>query len=123
MQVNLPSYHKEHTDIICLSLSRWDAEISSPAVSLAKEFAKSNRVFFIEHPYSVKDVLMGKRQAGDGRGETREGKQNPPLAGMARSAGGGPGPANKKIFPLALPYKKFRETSNFREEPLIFAIR
>ncbi len=47
----------------------------------------------------------------------------PLRAGVARSAGGGPGPANKKIFPLALPYKKFRETSNFREEPLIFAIR
>ena len=95
MQVNLPSYHREHTDIICLSLSRWDAEISSPAVSLAKEFAKSNRVFFIEHPYSVKDVLMGKRQAGDGRGETREGRQNPPLAGVARSAGGGPVKTNQ----------------------------
>ena len=59
-----------------------------------------------------------KRETGNGRRETY-----PPLAGMARSAGGGPGPANKKIFPLALPYKKFRETSNFREEPLIFAIR
>jgi glycosyltransferase involved in cell wall biosynthesis len=48
-------------------------------VSLAKEFAKSNRVFFIEHPYSVKDVLMGY----------------PPLAGVARSAGGGPSQTNQ----------------------------
>ena len=60
-------------------------------------------------------VAKVKRETGNGI--------YPPLAGMARSAGGGPGPANKKIFPLALPYKKFRETSNFREEPLIFAIR
>jgi teichuronic acid biosynthesis glycosyltransferase TuaH len=42
-----------------MSLSRWHADISSPAVSLAKEFARNNRVFFIEHPYSWKDVLSG----------------------------------------------------------------
>jgi teichuronic acid biosynthesis glycosyltransferase TuaH len=42
-----------------MSLSRWHADISSPAVSLAKELAKNNRVFFIEHPYSWKDVLSG----------------------------------------------------------------
>lgn len=42
-------------DIICFSLSRWDAPISSPALSLAKEFAKTNRVFYVEHPFSWKD--------------------------------------------------------------------
>lgn len=42
-------------DIICLSLSRWDSEISSPALSLAKEFARNNRVFYIDHPFSWKD--------------------------------------------------------------------
>lgn len=42
-------------DIICFSLSRWDSAISSPALSLAKEFAKNNRVFFVEHPFSWKD--------------------------------------------------------------------
>lgn len=46
-----------YSDIICFSLSRWDAPISSPALSLAKEFAKSNRVFYVEHPYSWKDFL------------------------------------------------------------------
>ena len=44
-----------HCDIICLTLSRWDSEISSPSLSLAKEFAKKNRVFYIDHPYSLKD--------------------------------------------------------------------
>src|SRR5690606_194492 len=89
MQVNLPSYHKADTDIICLSLSRWDAEISSPAVSLAKEFAKSNRVFFIEHPYSVKDMLFG----------------NTPPAGAAQSAGGGQLKTNPFVIkpPTVLP--------------------
>ncbi len=47
-------------DIICFSLSRWDSAISSPALSLAKEFAKNNRVFYIDHPYSWKDYFKGK---------------------------------------------------------------
>lgn len=59
MQVNLDSI--KNIDIVCFSLSRWDAPISSPAVSLAKEFAKNNRVFYIEHPYSFKNALFEKR--------------------------------------------------------------
>ena len=49
-------------DIICFSLSRWDSAISSPALSLAKEFAKNNRVFFIDHPFSMKDYLNGWKE-------------------------------------------------------------
>ncbi len=48
-------------DIVCLSLSRWDAPISSPALSLAKEFARTNRVFYVEHPYSWKDYFNQKQ--------------------------------------------------------------
>lgn len=44
-------------DIVCLSISRWDAPISSPSLSLAKELSKSNRVFYIDHPYSWKDYF------------------------------------------------------------------
>ncbi len=47
----------EKSDIIILSLSRYDATLSSPALALAKEFSKTNRVFFINHPYSFKDVI------------------------------------------------------------------
>ncbi|MBC7851487.1 MAG: glycosyltransferase [Chitinophagaceae bacterium] len=47
-------------DLICFSLSRWDSAISSPALSLAKEFAKNNRVFYIDHPFSVKDYVSGR---------------------------------------------------------------
>jgi glycosyltransferase involved in cell wall biosynthesis len=50
-------------------LTRWDAPISSPAASLAKELSKNNRVFYIEHPYSFKDYLTegkGYRQYVDG---------------------------------------------------------
>lgn len=44
-----------HCDIICFTLSRWDSAISSPALAIAIEFAKNNRVFFVEHPFSWKD--------------------------------------------------------------------
>lgn len=60
--VNLPSFNSD-VDVVCFSLSRWDAPISSPAVSLAKEIAKNNRVFYIEHPYSYKDYLRERKSA------------------------------------------------------------
>ena len=44
-------------DIICLALSRWDSDISSPSLWLVKEFAKTNRVFYVEHPFSWKDFF------------------------------------------------------------------
>lgn len=53
----IPNY-----DIICFSLSRSDSAISSPALSLAKEFAKKHRVFYIDHPYSWKDYLKEKNE-------------------------------------------------------------
>lgn len=62
MQGNLHLYSK--IDIVCFSLSRWDAPISSPAVSLAKEFSKTNRVFYIEHPYSWKDLIKERKIPG-----------------------------------------------------------
>lgn len=48
---------KPTKDIICFSLSRSDSAISSPALSLAKEFAKDHRVFYIDHPFSWKDYF------------------------------------------------------------------
>ena len=47
---------------MCFSLSRWDSPISSPALSLAKEFARLNRVFFIDHPFTWKDYLIERRK-------------------------------------------------------------
>src|SRR5271154_2377328 len=44
-------------DIICLALSRWDSDISSPSLWLVKEFAKKKRVFYVEHPFSWKDFF------------------------------------------------------------------
>lgn len=45
------------SDIIIFSLSRWDAPYSSPSFSLAKEFARTNNVFYIDHPFSIKDFI------------------------------------------------------------------
>ena len=45
------------SDLIIFSHFRWDAPYSSTAFSLAKEFAKTNRVFYIDHPFSVKDLV------------------------------------------------------------------
>lgn len=52
---------RDKIDLIIFSLSRHDSFISSPSFSLAKEFAKNNRVFYIDHPYSLKD-LVGERK-------------------------------------------------------------
>ena len=46
---------KSEYDIIIFALSRIDSEYSSTSICLSKEFAKTNRVFFINHPYSIKD--------------------------------------------------------------------
>ena len=62
MPVSLSSISRD-IDIVCFSLSRWDAPISSPSASLAKELAKNNRVFYIEHPYSFKDFIKERKAA------------------------------------------------------------
>lgn len=43
-----------------LATARIDNPYSSTAVSLAKEFSKEARVFFIENPYTFKDVITKK---------------------------------------------------------------
>jgi teichuronic acid biosynthesis glycosyltransferase TuaH len=52
------------SDLIIFSLSRWDAPYSSPSFSLAKEFAKDNRVFYIDHPHSLKDFIRNYNTPG-----------------------------------------------------------
>ena len=49
------------SDLIIFSHFRWDAPYSSTAFSLAKEFAKTNRVFYIDHPFSLKDLIKEYR--------------------------------------------------------------
>jgi len=52
----------KNIDLICLSLGRSDSSLSSSGLSLAKEFAKNNRVFFIDHPYTWKDYFNSERK-------------------------------------------------------------
>lgn len=47
---------KQHYDIIYFSLFRWNGPYSSISIALAKEFAKARRVFYINHPFTIKDV-------------------------------------------------------------------
>lgn len=50
---------REDYDIILFTLFRTDHEYSSVSLSWAKEFAKNNRVFYINHPYSFRDFAEG----------------------------------------------------------------
>lgn len=49
-------------DIIIFALSRFDGPYSSTPISLAKEFSKEYRVFYLNHPYSFKDLISLKRK-------------------------------------------------------------
>ncbi len=63
-------------DIVYMSLFRWDGPYSSISEAMAKELAKNNRVFYINHPYSYKDYFTEIRgpQHADRRMQLRQGK-------------------------------------------------
>ena len=42
-------------------MSRWDGQYSSAILSLAKELSLHNRVFYVDHPFTIKDVLKGRK--------------------------------------------------------------
>ena len=42
-------------DLIIMAIFRWDGPYSSTSISLAKTFSKTNRVFYINHPYTYRD--------------------------------------------------------------------
>ena len=44
-------------DIIYFTLFPWDNAYSSVSLSFTREFAKNNRVFYINHPLSIKDLI------------------------------------------------------------------
>ncbi|WP_419800594.1 glycosyltransferase [Mucilaginibacter sp.] len=49
-------------DIFIIAQSRWDNPYSSVGYCLAKEFSKKNRVFYIDHPFSAKDIIKEFKQ-------------------------------------------------------------
>ncbi len=46
-------------DIVFFTLFRTDNPYSSISLSMAKELAKTSRVFYVNHPYSLKDLVTG----------------------------------------------------------------
>jgi teichuronic acid biosynthesis glycosyltransferase TuaH len=47
-----------HTDIIIFSANRWDQPNAGTSVALAKELSKTRRVFFVDRPFSIKDLFL-----------------------------------------------------------------
>lgn len=56
--------NKKELDVIIFALSRFDGPYSSISISMAKEFSKTNRVFYINHPYSIKDIITFFKSRG-----------------------------------------------------------
>lgn len=52
---------KKKYDIIINTLFRTDHSYSSVSLSFAKEMAKTHRVFYLNHPYSVKDIIDNRK--------------------------------------------------------------
>lgn len=44
-------------DIIIFSLTRWDHPMSGSSLAFAKEFSRKHRVFFVDRPFSIKDIF------------------------------------------------------------------
>lgn len=57
-------------DIILMGLFKWDGPYSSISIAMAKEFAKRNRLFYVNHPYSYKDYYV------ELKGEANRSKRN-----------------------------------------------
>lgn len=49
-------------DIVFFTLFRTDNPYSSISLSMAKELAKSQRVFYVNHPYTLKDIFTDWRK-------------------------------------------------------------
>lgn len=49
-------------DVVFFTFFRADNPYSSISLSMAKELAKNHRVIYVNHPYSLKDVITGLRE-------------------------------------------------------------
>lgn len=67
--------NRDQIDIIYFSLFRWNNPYSSVSFALGKEFALNNRVFYVNHPISYKDLLTGwnEKQVADVKGDLLKG--------------------------------------------------
>jgi glycosyltransferase involved in cell wall biosynthesis len=51
--------NQERPDFIFFALARWDGPYSSTAISLARELSRGYRVFYIDNPFTLKDIVKG----------------------------------------------------------------
>jgi teichuronic acid biosynthesis glycosyltransferase TuaH len=51
----------QNFDIFILTMCRWDDVYSSTIYSIAKELSNTHRVFYIDHPFTVKDFISQYR--------------------------------------------------------------
>lgn len=56
MQLPGDSKHPD-LDVLILGATRWDFSLASSTFSIAQSFSKHNRVFYIERPFTWKDVI------------------------------------------------------------------
>lgn len=47
--------------IFMISMSRWDGDISSASLALAKVFSRNNPVYYIDYPYTMADVFRERK--------------------------------------------------------------
>jgi len=47
--------------LFIISMSRWDGDISSASLALAKVFSKTNPVYYIDYPYTLADVVRERK--------------------------------------------------------------
>jgi teichuronic acid biosynthesis glycosyltransferase TuaH len=47
--------------VFVISMSRWDGDVSSASLALAKVLSRTNPVYYIDYPYSWADVWRGKK--------------------------------------------------------------
>lgn len=50
----------EKLPVFIISMSRWDGDVSSASLALAKVLSRTNPVYYIDYPYSWADVWRGK---------------------------------------------------------------
>lgn len=66
--IKAPSGSIHRLPIVMISMSRWDGDFSSAAWSLAKTFALSRPVLYVDYPYTLTDVV---RERNDPRVKRR----------------------------------------------------
>lgn len=52
--------HGSNLPIVMQALPRWDGKYASTSLNIAKQLSKNHLVFYVDHPFTYKDKLLGK---------------------------------------------------------------